>query len=308
MSEPEAQYPELSAAAQLPAVIVSQASAIVERSRAVVIATDEDYGKAADFINDIKAAGKKLDEDRVALKADFLAGCKRIDDYFRAPIQACEDAVKAVKAVMLTYDERKRREAEAERRRQEAERLRLEAEARERAQAEQAAREAAERARLDAERQKREAAEAEARSARQAQEAAEAKARGDQEAAQAAERRAAEAEADAERAREQARQDREKAIEARRLQLRAEAYTQEAQAQAAKPVEVAPEPVKVSGVSRKKVWKFRIAGPVPTIYMKVDEEKIQSVVDRLKDMAQEQMGNWIEVYSEDVLAVGRGRK
>jgi chromosome segregation ATPase len=276
----------------------------------VVIDTDVDYAKAADFINDVKAMERRLDEDRVRLKAPFLAGTRQIDEYFRRPLQACTEAVKAVKSVMVAYDQKKARERAEEERRQAEERRRLEAEARERARAEQEAREAAERARLDAERQKREAAEAEARRAKEAQEAAEAKARGDQEAAQAAERRAKQAEDDARRAKEQAAQEREKAIEARRLQLRAEAAAQEAQAEAAKPAPAAVEPIKVAGVARKTAWKFRIKSRtnVPDAYLCPDEAKIQAVVDRLKEMAQESLGDWIEIYPEESLAIGRGRK
>ena len=190
----------LNALAHLPLAVISQADAAAVRALSVTIITDEDYGKAADFILDVKALGKKIDEDRVGLKKPFLDGCKRIDEAFRGPIQACLDAEKAVKKTMLAYDDRKRREREAEQRRQEEERKRLEAEARERQRQEQEAKDRAAQAGLHAERQRREAAEAAAEAARAAQEAPEAQSRGDQEAAAAADQRAREAEQAAEAA------------------------------------------------------------------------------------------------------------
>jgi DNA repair exonuclease SbcCD ATPase subunit len=300
----------LKAAAELPAAIVSQGSALLERAKSVVIQSDDDYVSAANFVNDIKATEKRIDEDRVRLKAPFLAGVRQIDDYFRAPLAACAEAVKSIKRTMLAYDERKRREREEAERQAAAERRRLEEEAQAKARAEEQARQAAERARLAEETRRREAAEAEARRAREAEEAANAKARGDQEAAEAAERRAKQAEEDAAKAREQSRIDREAAIAAKRQQLAAERAHAQAQEEAAKPIAVTPEPPKVAGVARKRVWKYRIVKrlAVPDSYLIPDEAKIQAAVDRLKDMAQEALGDWIEVYSEEALAVGKVRK
>jgi len=301
---------ELAVNARLPIGIQTQTQSLLNEARMVVILTDEGYADAAEIVNKIKAVAVQLEQDRVLLKAPFLAATRQLDDYFRGPVQVCESAIKIVKSAMLAYDDKKRIEREAREREQAAERKRLEEEVRAKARAEQEAREAAERARLAEETRRREAAEAEARRAREAEEAAQAQARGDQEAAQAAEKRAQLAEAEAAQAKEQARLDREAAIEARRKQLQAERANLAAQEEAAKPIARSEAPVKVSGVSRKTAWRYRIVKPlgIPDSYLIPDEAKIQAAVDRLKDMAQETLGDWIEVYPEEQLAIGRARK
>lgn len=300
----------LSAIAQLPPDVVAEGSNLVARAKSVTILSDGDYVKAVEFINYVKGVEKRLDEDRVRLKAPFLAGTRQIDSYFAGPIGACVTAVKEVKTVMLAYDDRKRKEAEELARQAAAEQRRLAQEAQARAAAEAEARRQAQEAALAQERAARESAEASERAERARREAAEAQAAGVARGKEEAEARAKAAEEDAARAKAQAAQDREAAIEARRKQLRAEAQAQQAAEAAQAPVEAAPEPVKAAGVARKTVWKYRIKSRtnVPDSYLMPDEAKIQEVVDRLKDMAQESLGDWIEVYSEQVLAVGRGRQ
>ena len=319
----------LMASATLPSDIQAVAERVYRQAVAVKIQSDADYSAAAKLAADISQSIKSIDADRVRLKAPFLAGTRQIDDYFRGPIGRREEAIRAIKGAMLDWDEQKRREAEAERQRlaaeeraREVEARRKEKEAQERLRAEETARRQAAEAAEAQERAKREAAEAEARRARQAQEAAEAKARGDQEAAQAAEARAKQAEVEAENAKRQAAADREAAIEARRKQLAAERQTQEAAEAAAKASEAAREATtaaaagpaglaKVDGVARRRVWKFRLKVPldkVPQRYLCLDTDKVQDVVDRLKELAAETLGDCFEVYYEDELAVGKGRR
>lgn len=268
----------LEAHGMLPATIIRDAEAVYTRAINLRIATAEDYQEAASIAADIAESAKSLDKDREELKADFLKGCRKIDDYFRGPIARRKEAVQKIKDAMIAYD---KRQAEIRRLAQEQE---------------------------DRERREREAA------AKKLQDEAEAKLKAEQEAAQEAERAKAAG-------------DREAAIEATRRQLRAEeaAKTTVAAAQeAAKAVEaprpwVSPTPLKVAGVARKTVWKWRLKNPgkdlqsmlednlIPLKYLMLDEEKIQRAVDRLKDMAQETLGDWIEVYDEAALAIGKGR-
>jgi hypothetical protein len=305
---------------------VAQAHAVMQRVISITIASDADYSLAATFASDISAMSKSLDKDRVALKADFLAGCKRIDGYFKTPIDTLDTAFKRVKKVMVAYDDSKRLAREAEERRLTDQRgaaaleaKRLEEAAAQRIRAEEDARREA-RAAVDAEaRRKVEAAEANARAAREAQAAAEATARGDKAAAFAANARAAQAEVDAAVAKTQAAADREAAIEARRKQLKAEAATkaavetmeagnQAASVATAAALEGPKELATVGGVARKRVWKFRMKVPldqVPIRYHCLDSDTVQAVVDRLKDLASDTLGEWFEVTFEDVLAVGK---
>jgi chemotaxis protein histidine kinase CheA len=319
----------LMASATLPSDIQAVAERVYRQAVAVRIESDADYSAAAELAADISQSIKSIDADRVKLKAPFLAGTRQIDDYFRGPIARREEAIRTIKGAMLDWDEAKRREAEAERQRlqaeeraREAEARRKEKEAQERLRAEETARRQAAEAAQAQERAKREAAEAEAWRARQAAAAAEAAARGDQAAAKAAEARAKQAEIDAKNAKKQAEIDREAAIEARRKQLAAERETAAAAEAAAQAQTAAQEATtaavagpaalaKVDGVSRRRVWKFRLKAPldkVPMRYHCLDTDKVQEVVDRLKDLAAETLGDCFEVYFEDELAVGRGRK
>jgi hypothetical protein len=322
----------IAAKVDLPSGSEMTAQKVLTRATGIKIDTDADYIAAQDLASECKRLGEKEDADRVELKKDFLAGCRRIDAYFRNPIALYEQAFKAVKAAMLAYDERKRKAAEAEQRRlaevrrqeEEAQRRR-EAEAQRLAQAEEEARREAQ-AKADAEQRARtEAAEAEARKEREARLAAEAKARGDQEAAEAANRRAAAAEAEAKKANETARQDREAAIEARRKQLRAERETQTAVASvqtgaeevmaAASAAFAHPKELdKVAGVSRRTIWKWKLRegkglNDVPRKWLMLDAVSIQGIIEKVKDkgIAEELLGGCFEVYTEQDLAVGKKR-
>ena len=317
------------ATATLPTDVQARAEGLYRQAVAIRVSSDVDYELAAGFVADIKAAFEQLDKDRVRLKKPFLDGTRGIDDYFRTPIARGEEAIRKVKDAMIEWDKQKRIAQELEERRLAEVKRKADAEAREREKAaqeriraeEQAKREAAE-AREREERSKREAAEATERRERARREAAEAQAKGIEEAAKAAEKRAQAAEEEAAKAREQSRLDREAAIEARRRQLKAEDQTAaavatmdtaQAEAQAAgTAAAIGPDELhKVSGVARKRVWKFRLVTPidkVPMRYHCLDTDKVQEVVDRLKDLAGETLGECFEVYFEDELAVGRGRK
>jgi flagellar biosynthesis GTPase FlhF len=322
----------IAAKVELPSGSEMTAQKVLTRASGIKIDTDADYIAAADFANECKGMLEKEDADRVELKKDFLAGCRRIDAYFRNPINLYDQAFKTVKSAMLAYDERKRKAAEAEQRRlaevrrqEELEQQRREAEAQRRIRAEeQARREAQERA--DAEQRARtEAAEAEARKEREARLAAEAKARGDQEAAEAANRRAAAAEAEAKKANEQARLDREAAIEARRKQLRAERESQTAIATAdagadavtaatTAALNVDMAATKVSGVARRMSWRWKLRegkqlADVPRKFLILDTDYIQSVCDKVKNKedAEKLLDGFFEVWSEAELAVGKKR-
>ena len=267
----------LTASVVLPALLDIGATAVQQRAIAVVVSSDDDYAAAVGFINEIKAMGGQLDKDRVRLKEPFLSGCREIDAYFKRPITILEEGVSRIKTAMVDYDNKRRLLAQAAARKAEDERREREAEA------------------------KRKADEAQAAIRRQ------------QEAQQVARDAAAAG-------------DREAAIEARRKALRAEAETaaavstmDEAVKAASAPIAAPAAPAKVAGVARRTVWKWRLKpgadlvamikdNRIPTHYLKLNEDHLQMTVDRLKDMAQETLGDWIEVYSEDVLAIGKGRK
>jgi chemotaxis protein histidine kinase CheA len=143
---------------------------VIERSTALVIADDAGAQAANELLVSMRNAAKALEEKRVELKAPSLEACRRIDEFFKGPIERLTDAGRALKArIQLFLDEKEKiRKAEEARLAEIAakERARLEAEARrkeEAAAAERAkAQQEAESKRLAAEEAERRRAEAEA--------------------------------------------------------------------------------------------------------------------------------------------------
>jgi DNA repair exonuclease SbcCD ATPase subunit len=276
VGRPDGDRTALTASVVLPAILDIGAAAVQQRAIAVVVSSDDDYAAAVGFINEIKAMAGQLDKDRVRLKEPFLNGCREIDAYFKRPITVLEESVARIKTAMVDYDNKRRLLAQEAARKAEEERREREAEA------------------------KRKADEAQAAIRRQ------------QEAQQAARDAAAAG-------------DREAAIEARRKALRAEAETaaavstmDEAAKAASAPIAAPAAPATVAGVARRTVWKWRLKpgadvvamiqdARIPAHYLKLNEDHLQMTVDRLKELAQRTLGDWIEVYSEETLAVGKGR-
>lgn len=100
-----------------------------------------------------------------------------------------------------------------------------------------------------------------------------------------------------------------------RLRLAAEAESkgrkEEAQRLIEEPVEapvviVPKDTPKVSGISMRKVWKYRIkdASQIKRAYLIPDDVKIGQVVRAMGALAAESIGG-IEVYEESVIAAGR---
>jgi hypothetical protein len=316
----------IEASAVLPVASAAEANLVLAKARGMQLLNDGDYAAAADFAIDCKTASEREDKNRVALKKKFLDGCRDIDNYFREPIAIYDAAFKQVKAVMKSYDERKRLEAAAERKRQddiraaaEAEERRLAKIASDKALAEEQARREAQAAAEREARAKVEAAEAETRKANEARLAAEARARGDQEAAAAANARAAKADEDAKAALAQGKIDREAAIEARRAQLKAESATQSALSnmdaatqvsQTAALASVLAQPAKVSGVARKSVWRWRMLDEtlLARKWMTADRAKMDDFVGKNKAEAAQHFDGAIEVYEDFELAIGSKKK
>jgi hypothetical protein len=107
---------------------------VIERSTALVIADDAGAQAANELLVSMRNAAKALEEKRVELKAPSLEACRRIDEFFKGPIERLTDAGRALKArIQLFLDEKEKiRKAEEARLAEIAakERARLEAEAR----------------------------------------------------------------------------------------------------------------------------------------------------------------------------------
>lgn len=248
--------PNTTTAMQPPAEVVQAtrvATSAFSSAQELVIDSPVAYQAAASDLSDLRARWKAIEAQRVHLKEPYLEGGRRIDAFFKVPLDKLQEAAELVKSRMLVFqraeDERVERERQEQLRREREEREALERQQREAAERERQAREEAERIereaqeRADAERRAREA---EAEAARKA---------GDAEAAEAAE-------AAARAAQEQA--DRETLAARERADAEALAAAQQAdEAQAALELaDVAPPPMvvsgaKASGVATRKTWKVK---------------------------------------------------
>lgn len=332
---------ELSANAKLPTLIERATDALLVKAKGMTIATDEDYLKAGEFGLAAKAERERLEAERVEMKEDFLRGGQKVDAHYRGPLATLDTAIKQVKAYMTAYNEKKRIAAAAAQKVLDDQRAAAAAEAKKREdealakiRAEEQARLAAAEAKAAEERAKREQAEAQARKADEERQAAEARAAGDRAAAEAADRRAKDAEAQAEQAKQDAKMEREKAIEAKRLELKAQRETEAAvqtmdtavaAASAATVTALAKSDYRVAGANDRItiLWKWRLKLPeggdvqsmiedalIHASWLKLDEEKIQACLNKVKDkkLAQQLLGPSFEIWTEESIALKKGSK
>lgn len=286
----------------------SRASAALERVRQLVITDASTYTMAAADLAGVKAYFKEVDGDREKLKAPSLEGCRRVDAFFKAPLDFLRDAEKIIKGKLQAWDDEQERLRKAEQARLDEiarqERLRKEAEARE---AERVAREKAETARREAETQRRaeekarqEAIDAERARLKAEREAADAKARGDREAEAAAQQQA---QAERDRGATAQREAQSAAKSAQRFDSKADTAEQrgaqraeELHAQAASVVApiVQIETPKVAGLTSRDNWKAECTdvmalvkavaeGKAPVAYVMANEQVLGKMAKALKE-------------------------
>lgn len=267
------------------------------------------YEAGAHLLMQLKATRKATDDKRLLLKKPLDALVKIVQDMYNPILAAYDQGEIQLKEKLNTYDQEQRRiAADAQRRAQaEADRVRRETEERAAAARRKAEADAAEiRRKADAQ------AEEERRKAR---------------AVADEQRRQAEAAAAAGRA-EEARKLREKAAEdqaaadarAAEMQLKAAAKADEkidraeqrasdleTQAVATVAPIVQSATPKVSGVSRRTNWVYRVkdASQVKPMFMMMDETKIASTVRSLHKDAETVVGG-IEVFEEAALGARKG--
>lgn len=251
-----------------------QALAAIQAASSLVIDSREGYEAAGEELQSLRDRYRAIEAQRVHLKEPFLEGGRRIDAFFRVPLDRLKEAGESVSRSMLKFDQaeqerirKQREEAEAQERarqqelqRQQQELDRKEREARE--AREKAEREAqAEKDRVEREAQaERERIEAQARAEREEAERA-----GNAAAAEEAEKKAAAARAEADERARLAKVEADRIAEENRLA--AEAADAEAQRQAQQLQDsidlaavtptalVSTSEAKASGVSTRRTWK-----------------------------------------------------
>lgn len=257
-------------------VVVAErhALAAIQGATTLVIDSRVGYEAAGEELQSLRDRYRAIEAQRVHLKEPYLEGGRRIDAFFRGPLDTLKEAGEKITAAMLVFDrseqDRIRKEREAaeaqERARQaelqaaQAELDRKEREAREaREKAEREAKEVRDRVEREA-KAERDRIEAEAEAARQAAEAA-----GNAQAAIEAEEKAAKARAEAAERERLAREESDRvAEESRRAAAEADAAAQRQAQQLQDSIELAAvtptamvstSAAKASGVSARRTWK-----------------------------------------------------
>lgn len=96
--------------------LTSPAEGMLTKAKEYIISTVEQYAGAATQLNEIKAKSKELEEKRKGIVGPMNEAVKRVNEFFRAPLQFLADAEAAIKRSMITFDNeqnRIRREEEA---------------------------------------------------------------------------------------------------------------------------------------------------------------------------------------------------
>ena len=274
---------------------VTQAQRAADSMFAMVDAYEIDspamFEAAGAELQNIRARWTAIEAQRVHLKEPFLEGSRRIDAFFKVPLDRLTEAGKGMSALMLGYQT-----AERER----ADKLKREAEAVARAE-----REEQERRQREAQAQERAIREAAADAQRKADaEAAEARRSGDEAAARAAEETAR----IAQEAARQAAAAATAAAEAARAEIELADI-----APIAAPTVLAP---KAAGISTRQNWKAEVldlkalvtaaaagiaSGDTTLLgYLQANEKAIGQVAKALKNQARIP---GVRIYAEDTLAV-----
>jgi hypothetical protein len=85
-------------------VLTSPVEGMLTKARAYVISTVDQYTGAASQLKEIKAKAKELEEKRTGIVKPMNEAVKRVNEFFKAPLQFLTDAEAAIKKSMITYD------------------------------------------------------------------------------------------------------------------------------------------------------------------------------------------------------------
>ena len=114
--------------------LVQVASETRQQALALLVRSPHEYEQVSGFLSQVKAKANEIEGHRKYLKEPFIEGGRRVDEFFKPPLQFLKDAEKAAKDKLLGYESEQRRIAAEEQRRLEEkarkEREALEAKAR----------------------------------------------------------------------------------------------------------------------------------------------------------------------------------
>lgn len=126
--------------------LVQVATETKQQALSLLVRTPREYEQVSDFLKAVKGKFNEIEGHRTYLKQPYLEGGRRIDEFFKAPLQFLKDSEAEAKRKLLGYESEQRRiAAEEQRKLEEKARKEREAlEAKARAEREKADREVAE--------------------------------------------------------------------------------------------------------------------------------------------------------------------
>ena len=131
---------------QKAAALVQVANETKAQALTLLVRSPHEYEQVSGFLSQIKTKFNEIEGHRKHLKEPFIEGGKRVDEFFRAPLQFLKDAETAAKQKLIGYETEQRRVAAEEQRKleEEARKKREALEAKARAEREKADAEARE--------------------------------------------------------------------------------------------------------------------------------------------------------------------
>jgi len=114
--------------------LVQVASEMPTKAMALLVRSPHEYEQVSSFLSQIKTKFNEIEGHRKHLKEPFIEGGRRVDEFFRVPLQFLKEAEATAKQKLLGYESEQRRIAAEEQRKLEEkarkEREALEAKAR----------------------------------------------------------------------------------------------------------------------------------------------------------------------------------
>ena len=101
--------------------LVTMAAETKERALVLQVRSPHEFEQVSAFRRDVKGKYQEIERHRVYLKAPHLEGCRRIDEFFKAPLTALKGAEDNAKKVLLGYEAEQRRAAAKEQQKIDAE-------------------------------------------------------------------------------------------------------------------------------------------------------------------------------------------
>ena len=101
--------------------LVQAANETKVQALTLLVRSPHEYEQVSGFLSQVKAKTNEIEGHLKYLKEPFLEGGRRVDEFFRAPLQFLKEAEHAAKSRLLNYEAEQRRIAAEEQRRLEEE-------------------------------------------------------------------------------------------------------------------------------------------------------------------------------------------